>query len=72
MGLRDYVARQVYVMIHITGRINMADILTKAQAVSVFIELMTAYHSHTRLPARDGSEVAVPGQEGVSRPEPDV
>ena len=53
-------------MVHITGRINMADILTKAQAVSVFLELMAAYHAHTRAPA---AKVAVSGQEGVSRPD---
>ena len=67
VGLRDYVARQVYVMVHITGRINMADILTKAQAVSVFSELMGAYRLHTSAPS---DKVADDGQEGVSRPNP--
>ena len=56
-----------YVMVHITGRINMADILTKAQAVSVFSELMGAYRLHTSAPS---DKVADDGQEGVSRPNP--
>ena len=42
-GLRDYVARQVYEMVFITGSVNLADILTKAQAVAVFNNLMQAY-----------------------------
>ena len=44
--MRDYVARQVFVLIHIAGKINIADILTKSQVVSVFTELMGAYHAH--------------------------
>ena len=39
-GLRDYVARLVFSLVFISGRINMADILTKAQTVAVFNELM--------------------------------
>ena len=35
-------------------------------AVSVFVELMAAYRAHTCAPAL---KVAVPGQEGVSRPD---
>ena len=31
---------------HIAGVINLADILTKAQAVSVFVNLMTAYDAY--------------------------
>ena len=42
-GLRDYVARLVLTLVHLPGKINVADILTKAQAASVFNELMTAY-----------------------------
>ena len=42
-GLRDYVARLVLVLVHLPGKINVADILTKAQATSVFVELMAAY-----------------------------
>ena len=42
-GLRDYVARLVLVLIHLPGKVNMADILTKPQAVSVFNELIQAY-----------------------------
>lgn len=42
-GLRDYVARDVFVLVHIAGSINLADILTKAQAVAVFNQLMQAY-----------------------------
>ena len=45
-GLRDYVSRLVYVMIFLTGSANIADILTKPQAVSVFVELMTAYDAY--------------------------
>ena len=42
-GLRDYVARDVFEMQHVTGTVNLADILTKAQAVSVFNQLIAAY-----------------------------
>ena len=42
-GLRDYVARDVLKLVHITGTTNLADILTKAQAVAVFVQLMAAY-----------------------------
>ena len=45
-GLRHYVARLVFTLVHLPGRINMADILTKAQAPSVFVELMIAYDAH--------------------------
>ena len=45
-GLRDYVARLVYVMIFLTGSANIADILTKPQATSVFVELMGAYDAY--------------------------
>ena len=33
----------VLVLVHLPGKINVADILTKAQATSVFVELMAAY-----------------------------
>ena len=33
----------VLVLVHLPGKINIADILTKAQAASVFNELMSAY-----------------------------
>ena len=36
--MRDYVARKVFELI--SGQINVADILTKAQTVAVFNELM--------------------------------
>ena len=42
-GLRDYVARNVFVLKHIPGTTNLADILTKAQAVAVFASLLAAY-----------------------------
>lgn len=42
-GLRDYVARDVYEMIHVAGSINLADILTKAQSVAAFNTLMQSY-----------------------------
>ena len=42
-GLRDYVAREVLQLLHITGPTNLADILTKAQATAVFVQLMAAY-----------------------------
>ena len=45
-GLRDYVARLVFALIHISGRINLADILTKAQATATFNELMQAYDAY--------------------------
>jgi hypothetical protein len=45
-GLRDYVARLVFVLVHLPGKVNLADILTKAQAPPVFIELMTAYDAY--------------------------
>ena len=43
LGLQDYVAREVFVLTFISGKVNLADIMTKAQAVSVFNEIMTAY-----------------------------
>ena len=42
-GLRDYVARLVFVMVHIAGSANVADILTKPQAAAVFTELIALY-----------------------------
>ena len=39
-------ARRVFTMVHLPGKVNMADILTKAQAVSVFNELMIAYDAY--------------------------
>ena len=42
-GLRDYVAREVIVLSHIAGVINIADMLTKEQAVSMFTQLMQVY-----------------------------
>ena len=45
-GLRDYVARDIFSIVHLPGRVNIADILTKAQAVSVFVELMRAYEAY--------------------------
>ena len=42
-GLRDYVARLIFVMAHVEGKYNIADILTKAQAPSVYAELMALY-----------------------------
>ena len=42
-GLRDYVAREIFELVFITGSTNLADILTKNQAVSVFTALMAAY-----------------------------
>ena len=41
-GLRDFVARQVFVLVFVTGDVNIADILTEAQAPSVFAALMRA------------------------------
>lgn len=46
-GLRDYVARLVFVMKFIAGKANMADILTKAQAVAVYLELMRVFAEYT-------------------------
>ena len=42
-GLRDFVAREVFAMVHLPGTINLADIMTKAQAVAMFNNLMQAY-----------------------------
>ena len=42
-GLKDYVAQLVFALQHLPGKVNIADILTKAQAASVFVELMAAY-----------------------------
>ena len=50
-GLRDYVAREVFSMQTIPGSINLADILTKAQAVSVFNALMAAYDAYASVRA---------------------
>ena len=46
-GLRDYVARLVFVLVFVPGKLNVADILTKAQAVAVFNELMREFESLT-------------------------
>ena len=42
-GLRHYVATLVFVMTHVKGNKNLADIMTKAQAVAVYIELMALF-----------------------------
>ena len=42
-GLRDYVARLVFILTFVPGKLNLADILTKPQAVAVFNELMREY-----------------------------
>ena len=39
-------ARDVFSIVHLPGRVNIADILTKAQAVAVFVELMRAYEAY--------------------------
>ena len=46
-GLRDYVARLVFVLIFLPGKVNLADILTKEQAHNVFIELLAAHDALT-------------------------
>ena len=46
-GLRDYVARLVVELVFLTGTINLADILTKPQAMAVFTSLMGAFDSYT-------------------------
>ena len=46
-GLRDYVARCVFLLTFVPGKFNVADILTKAQAVAVFNELMREFESLT-------------------------
>ena len=46
-GLRDLSAREVIKMTFLAGSINLADIGTKAQAVSVFLALMAAYDNFT-------------------------
>jgi hypothetical protein len=42
-GLRDFVARLIFSLEYIPGQLNVADILTKAQAHSVFTSLLQAY-----------------------------
>ena len=42
-GLRNWVARMLFVMTFVMGKKNLADILTKAQAPAVFIELLGLY-----------------------------
>ena len=46
-GLRDYVMRRVFKLKYIAGTINVADILTKGQAVAVFTTLMAAFDAFT-------------------------
>ena len=46
-GLRDYVARLLFLLTFVPGKSNVADILTKAQAVAVFNELMREFESMT-------------------------
>ena len=46
-GLRDYVARLVFVLIHLPGKVNLADVLTKAQTHNVFNELLAAHDALT-------------------------
>ena len=46
-GLRDYVARFLFLLTFVAGKSNVADILTKAQAVAVFNELMREFESMT-------------------------
>ena len=50
-GLRDATAREVIIMKYILGRLNMADLLTKAVAVHIFTELMAAFDAHTGVSA---------------------
>ena len=42
-GLRDFVMRRVTSLRYIAGKLNVADILTKAQAPADFHALMNAY-----------------------------
>lgn len=44
--LRDYVSRLVFCLTFIPGKLNMADILTKAQVVAVFNELMREFDNY--------------------------
>ena len=39
-GLRDFVARLIFVMVHIQGVTNLADILTKPQSAKMCRDLM--------------------------------
>ena len=43
--LRDLCARRVFELKHIAGAINIADILTKGQALAVFVKLMKILHN---------------------------
>ena len=42
-GLRHYVATLVFLMAHVKGSLNLADIMTKAQAVAVYLQLMALF-----------------------------
>ena len=57
-GLRDYVARDVITLVHLPGAVNLADILTKAQAVAVFVQLMAAYDAFLSQRARAETDAA--------------
>ena len=38
--IRDLVARRYFVVVHIAGKDNVADIFTKAQSRAIFLHLM--------------------------------
>ena len=59
--LRDLVAREVISVEHLPGAVMLADILTKAAARAVFVELIKQLDAFAWLRARIGPGGAVPG-----------
>ena len=59
-GLRDLVLRLVFVLKYVAGKVNVADILTKAQAPSVFVELMAAHDAIVGTPQSTAPASAAP------------
>ena len=45
-------------MSHVAGTINLADILTKSQATSVFVSLMAAYDAYAGVHSVESSTTA--------------
>ena len=45
--LRDLVARQVIVLRHVSGRVMLADLLTKAVERAIFLQLITLFDRYS-------------------------
>ena len=46
--LRDLVARQVTALVHVPGKVMVADLLTKAPARAIFLELVRLLDDYSR------------------------